>query len=188
MVGHNAHEGTYFTPPSIRTEDDIRTQLRAGYPYAPEKSIDYILGTLYPPVFDGSLGYTNNYQRADLITSEGIFTCNTNYLSTAFGNQTYSYLFAVPPAFHGFDVPYTYYTGGALSASPLGVVNRTVAIALQKYITSFAENGVPAADGVPMFDVYGPNASVLDLNVTDIMEVRDSNANARCAWWQKSLY
>ena len=188
MVGHNANEGTYFTPPTIRTDQDLQAQLRSGYPYAPQKSIDYITQTLYPPVFDGSYGYTNQFSRASLITSESIFTCNTNYLSTAFKNESYSYLFAVPPAFHGFDIPYTYYTGGAVSNSPLGVMNSTIAIALQKYITSFAENGKPAAEGVPLFKMYGPDASVLDLNVTGIMEVRDSNANARCAWWQKSLY
>jgi acetylcholinesterase len=120
-----------------------------------------------------------------LIISEGIFTCNTNYLSTAYGNQTYSYLFAVPPAIHGLDIGYTYFTGGAASVT---VSNRTIAIALQEFITSFAENGKPAADGIRSFDMYGPNASVLRLNVTGIDQVRDSNANARCAWWQKALY
>jgi acetylcholinesterase len=124
---------------------------------------------LYPPIFNGSYPYRTQFARGDLIISEGIFTCNTNYLSTAYGNQTYSYLFAVPPAVHGQDVPYTYFTGGAGSAT----VNRTIAIALQEFITS---------------DMYGPNASVLRLNVTGIDQVRDSNANARCAWWQKALY
>lgn len=184
MVGHNANEGAYFTPP-IRTEQELVNQLKTAYPYTPQQSIDMLTQTLYPPVFDGSLGYTNQFQRASLIISEGIFTCNTEYLSRAYGNQTYSYLFAVPPALHGFDVPYTYYDGGALSSS---VINRTVAIALQDFIASFAEDGRPSADGIPQFNMYGEDAGVLKLNITGIMEVRDSNANARCAWWQKALY
>ncbi|KAH7378717.1 carboxylesterase family protein-like protein [Pyrenochaeta sp. MPI-SDFR-AT-0127] len=185
MVGHNANEGTYFTPPNVRSDEALIAQLRAAYPHAPQKSLDYVTQTLYPPVFDGSYGYKDQYSRASLIISESIFTCNTNYLSTAYGNKTYSYLFAVPPAFHGLDVPYTYYDGGALS---LSVMNRTVAIALQQFITSFAEEGQPEAGGITQFNMYGPDASVLKLNATTIGEVRDSNANARCAWWQKALY
>lgn len=185
MVGHNANEGTYFTPPFLRTDEDLVNQLKAAFPYAPQQSIDEITQTLYPPVFDGSHGYTDNFSRANLLISEGIFTCNTNYLSTAFGNETYSYLFAVPPAFHGLDVPYTYYDGGDLA---LPVINRTIAIALQHFIASFAEDGAPEADGITQFNMYGPDASVLKLNITGIDQVRDSNANARCAWWQKALY
>ncbi|KAF1843649.1 carboxylesterase family protein-like protein [Cucurbitaria berberidis CBS 394.84] len=185
LVGHNANEGTYFTPPSIKSEETLVTQLRSAYPYAPQHSIDTITKDLYPAVFDGSYGYRNQFSRANLIISESVFTCNTNYLSTGFKNETYSYLFAVPPAFHGFDVPYTYYDGGALS---LSVMNRTIAIALQQFIASFAENGAPEAGGITQFNMYGPDARVLKLNVTGIEDVRDSNANARCAWWQKALY
>ncbi len=188
MVGHNANEGAFFAPPYVQSEADLQVQLRMSYPYAAQSSIDYVTQVLYPPVFDGTYGYTNYFQRTALIIAESIFTCNTEYLDLAFKNQTYSYMFDVPPAFHGFDVAYTYYTGGDLSSSPLGVQNRTVAIALQEYIASFTENGVPYADGVPMFQMYGPNANVLDLGIKNIMEVRDSNANARCAWWQLALY
>ncbi|CBX98109.1 hypothetical protein IAQ61_010214 [Plenodomus lingam] len=186
MVGHNAAEGVYFTPPTVQSDETLLAQLRFVYPFAPQESLDYIVNTLYPPVFDGTYPYTNQYERATLVGSEGVFTCNTNYLSTAFKNETYSYLFAVPPAFHGLDVAYTFYDGGALSP-PLGVVNRTVAIALQEFIASFAEGGVPEADGVTQFNMYGEDAGVLKLNISGIDEVRDSNANARCAWWQKGL-
>ncbi|KAF2704258.1 carboxylesterase family protein-like protein [Pleomassaria siparia CBS 279.74] len=188
MVGHNAQEGTYFTPSYINSTSDILMLLRANFPYSPEPSLEYITSTLYPAVFDGTLPYTTEMARADLIISESVFTCNTRYLSTAYGNQSYSYLFAVPPAFHGFDVAYTYYDDGAVSTTnPLEVTNRTVAIALQEFITSFAENGVPEAQGIMKFQIYGPDAQVLDLNITGIEEVRDSNANARCDWWQKGL-
>lgn len=188
MVGHNANEGVLFTPFAISSEDAIEDQLARAFANAPQSSINYIVNTLYPPIFDGSLGYTNNFQRASLIISEGVFTCNTNYLSRAYGNETYSYLFAIPPAIHGQDVPYTYYDGGAISTGFTGVTNATIAIALQEFITSFAETGVPDATGIKQFNMYGPDANVLELNVTGIEEVRDSNANARCAWWQKALY
>ncbi|KAJ4984093.1 carboxylesterase family protein [Stagonosporopsis vannaccii] len=185
MVGHNANEGPLFTAPAIQSDAALRRQLNTAYPHMPNSSVEHITNVLYPPVFDGSYPYTTQYQRASLIIAEGIFTCNTYYLSKAYKNETYSYLFAVPPAFHGFDIAYTYFTGGATSIT--GVANRTVAIALQEFITSFAEEGVPEAPGVPKFDMYGENASVLRLNITGIDEIRDSNANKRCDWWQLAL-
>ncbi|KAF9701169.1 hypothetical protein EKO04_000475 [Ascochyta lentis] len=187
MVGHNANEGPLFTAPSIQSDAALRRQLNTAYPHMPNSSVDYITNVLYPSVFDGSQPYTTQYQRASLIISEGVFTCNTYYLSKAYNNETYSYLFAVPPAFHGFDIAFTYFTGGATSLLPTGVTNRTVAIALQEFITSFAEDGVPEAPGITKFDMYGENASVLRLNITGIDEIRDSNANARCDWWQLAL-
>lgn len=188
MVGHNADEGAYFTPPYINTTERIKQQLETTFENMPTSSVDYIIDTLYPAVFDGSYPYTDNYTRASLIVSEAIFTCNTNYLSTGFNNKTYSYLFAVPPAYHSLDVAFTYYDGGAISPIPLQVTNRTIAIALQEFITSFAENGVPEAEGIRRFNMYGPDANVLELNVTSIDEVRDSNASNRCKWWQLALY
>lgn len=183
MVGHNSNEGAYFTAP-LSTDADFQRQLRNAFPFAAQQSLDYVANTLYPPVFDGSQGYKNQFERASLLTAEGVFTCNTEYLSRAYGNETYSYLFAVPPGLHGFDVPFTYYDGGVSSS----VTNRTVAIALQEFITSFAIDGSPEADGIMQFNMYGEDASVLKLDITGISEVRDSNANARCAWWQKGLY
>jgi carboxylesterase type B len=179
---------SYFTPPNIHSASDAQAQLRVAFPYIPQKSLDYIFNVLYPPIFNGSYPYTDEFTRASFLISEAIFTCNTYYLSTDFLNETYSYLFAVPPAFHGFDVPFTYYTGGAISSIPTQVTNATVAIALQDFITSFAKEGVPMAEGVREFRMYGNESRVLDLNVTGIGEIRDSNANERCRWWQKALY
>lgn len=111
------------------------------------------------------------------------FACNTFYLNKAFHNNTYAYYFTVPPALHGLDIPYTYYNGPNPS-----VLNDEVAIALQKYITRFAETGDPNGGGLPFFAVYGGNAAVQELNVTSIKQIRDPTANWRCDWWQKGLY
>lgn len=67
------------------------------------------------------------------------------------------------------------------------MISPTVAVALQEYITSFAINGVPSGPSIPMFPLYGNNSEVLDLNITEISEIMDPNANARCAFWQKGL-
>ena len=188
MAGHNANEGAFFTPPYVQSDVTLESHLKTIFPAAPQQTFDYITKTLYPPVFDGSYPYRDQYSRAALIVSESIFTCNTNYLMTASGNRSYSYLFAVSPALHAQDISYTYYTGGAPSDIALGASNLTIANTLQQFITSFAKEGRPSAVGVRPFNTYGPNASIMRLNVTDIDETRDNNANRRCSWWQKAIY
>ncbi|KAF2278473.1 carboxylesterase family protein-like protein [Westerdykella ornata] len=189
MVGHNADEGAYFTPPYINSTADVANSLRSAFPYIPPPSLTHITDVLYPePAAVPNGLYTTHYERSRLLVSDAIFTCNTFYLSRAPFNATYSYLFSVPPALHGQDVAYTYYEGGAPSSSPFGVRNITVALALQEFITSFAIEGKPKAEGVREFRMYGDDARVLELNVTGIEELVDPNANERCRWWQLGLY
>ena len=91
--------------------------------------------------------------------------------------------FSVPPALHGQDVPYTFYTG----PNP-AVANATVAAALQDYITSFAMHGAPSGAGMPAFPLYEPDSKILNLNISSIEVIKDPTANERCVWWQKALY
>lgn len=185
MVGHNANEGAFFADPYVQNETAYEDYIRTDFPSISEDVLAYMTQTLYPPVFDGTYGYTSHFERIALATAEGIFTCNTFYLDRAFGNKTYAYLFAVPPAFHSFDVAYTFYIGDGPSAF---LPNTTVAVALQDYITSFAKFGRPSAKGMRMFNLYGPDAAILDLNQTSITQIMDPTANGRCDWWQKALY
>ena len=82
------------------------------------------------------------------------------------------------------DIPYTFYNG----PNPSAVISPKIAMALQEYITNFAEKGSPNGPGVPHFQMYGPDATVQDLNITGISELMDPAANYRCDWWQKALY
>lgn len=91
---------------------------------------------MYSAVFDGSYPHYDQNSRAALIITKGIFTCNTNYLSTRCAKKTYSCLFVVPPASHGLDVAYTYFTEGPPS---IVVTNVTIADTMQAFITSFAK-------------------------------------------------
>ncbi|KAF5851671.1 hypothetical protein GGP41_000412 [Bipolaris sorokiniana] len=180
MVGHNANEGALFTPFTLSSTAALEDLLRGLFENIPQSSIDYILDGLYPPVLDGSKGYTNNVQHGSPIIAESGFTYNTCHLSKAYGNNTYSYLFAVPPAIHTQDVAYTYYDGGATSGDPMGITNTIIAITLKEFTTSFAEMSIPVATSVEHFKTYSVDANVLELNVNGIKEVRDNNANAQC--------
>ena len=182
MVGHNADEGLLFTNPAIMTTLAFGAYITSTFPDISPKAAAYVENVLYPPVFDGSHGYIDETSRVATAIAESVFTCNTYYLDRAYGNNTYGYEFAVPPALHGDDVPYTFANG----PSP-AVKNEQTAIALQEYITSFVEKSVPSAPGVLKFPLYGDDAEIVDLNVTSITEIMDPTANARCLWWQKAL-
>jgi len=188
MVGHNADEGLEFTSPNITDNATLNDYILTAFPEIQPAVANYIENVLYPPnMTNGTLGlsgYSDETGRADLITSESTFTCNTYYLDRAFGNQTYAYQFSVGPALHGQDVPYTFFNGPSSSVS-----SDTAAVALQQYITSFAVNGAPSGNyTIPYFPMYGKNNTVIDLNATSITDIADPVANYRCLWWQKELY
>ncbi|MCJ1251242.1 hypothetical protein MMC30_008473 [Trapelia coarctata] len=183
MVGHNANEGLDFADPRLINNTFALEFLATTFPGISPAAIAYIDNVLYPKVFDGSYGYKNNFDRWTLAIADSSFTCNTNYLDRAFNNKTYAYQFSVFPGLHGQDISYTFYNGPSSAG-----VNSTVAIALQEYITSFAIKGVPSGPGIPMFPLYGTNATEINLSATSISEMRDPTSNSRCLWWQKALY
>lgn len=172
--------------------------VRQTFPNATSDVIDYISQVLYPPRFDGSLGYRDQIQRTALSLGELVYSCNTNYLARALNNETYNYLVSIPPALHGWDVPYTFFNG----PNP-GVVNETVALSLQRYIVNFATSGNPngedendndggggggdGGDLVP-FEKYGESNDVLNFGRREMSRIDDPTANERCRWWQQALY
>ncbi|KAH8800638.1 Alpha/Beta hydrolase protein [Xylogone sp. PMI_703] len=183
MVGHNANEGLIFTDPNANNTTGYNRVLKNVLSTSTQQVLDYISQVLYPENYNGSYSYTNAFNRLDLTISELFFTCNTNYISRAFANTTYAYLFSLPPALHGQDTPYVFFDG----PNP-AVVNTTLATILQKYILQFAATGSPNAIGLPTFPQYGNESSALNLNQTQISLIKDPTANERCLWWQKALY
>jgi cholinesterase len=115
-----------------------------------------------------------------------VFICNSYYLNTAFGNQTYAYEFQIPPGFHAYDVPYTFDNGQATNVS-VGFY-APVAAELQGYLTNFAMTGNPNGPGLTHFPKFGANATVNGINFNTTTQQRDDAANSRCAWWQKGLF
>lgn len=184
MVGHNSNEGVYFTDPRVTDDTALATFIRASFPGVRDSVVSYVVNTLYPALYDGSQPYRNGLDRTILIISELVFTCNTVYLARAYGNSTYNYQFSIPPGLHGFDVPYTFYSGA--SAGP--TFNATVATALQEYLTSFAQDGAPSGEGFPTFPLYGPSSTEMNLNITGLSTTTDPTDNPRCLYWQKALY
>ncbi|KIW69058.1 hypothetical protein, variant [Phialophora macrospora] len=183
MAGHNLNEGIGFMDPFAQNETVFETDLRIYFPTISDATVKYISHTLYPPVYDGSAGYTTPTGRSALMITEAFFTCSTNMLARAYNNSVFNYIFSVPPSLHGDDVYYTYYDGPNAH-----VQNDTLAITMQRYFTGFVMTGNPNAAGLPPFPKYGAAATVQNLNLTTIAPVKDNAANERCLWWQKGLY
>ncbi|KFY69939.1 hypothetical protein V499_09615 [Pseudogymnoascus sp. VKM F-103] len=189
MLGHNSEEGFLFASPFVTNDTTLKEYLQGSVPAILPSALDTIVTDLYPPNFDGSLPYTTQLSRTSVLVSESVFTCNTRALDLAYGNNTYSYYFSVPPGLHGEDVAYTFFNGDTTTPNQGLPVDRTVAEALQDYITSFTMNGNPNEEGVPFFPLYGGNSSTQVINIGKLgTQITDTTANARCAWWQKALY
>lgn len=192
MVGHNSNEGLLFTAP-VTDDAGYLDFIRSTFPSARDSIVAHIANEMYPPAFDGSMGYTDQVGRAALTVGEATFVCNAFAVDRAYNNETFAYLFDVFPGLHAQDVEYTFYnsdtTWQGLSVLTMWGDNQTVAYAMQDYFTSFAVKGVPnsSIDGFSRFPTYGDNATVVQLSTDGIKKIRDPAANQRCAWWQLVL-
>ena len=74
LLGHNADEGLLFTSPAVTNNSALAVTLQTDFPDLNPSISAYIQDVLYPPVFDGSLGYKDEIGRTDLIITESTFT------------------------------------------------------------------------------------------------------------------
>jgi carboxylesterase type B len=183
MVGSNSDEGLLFIMPTAQEESGYQQYLDENIPGIRPSPRSYISSTLYPPIFNGNFGYRTRLERGALTLSDFIFQCNTDYINRAFHGRSFAYRFSIPPGIHAQDLPYTFYNGPNQA-----VVNDTVALILQDYITSFAKTGVPASSLGPVFERYGKGAGLLNFGPDAILTTLDPAANERCQWWQKAVY
>ncbi|KAM4054945.1 carboxylesterase family protein [Hirsutella rhossiliensis] len=127
--------------------------------------------------------YKTEHERGVLFMSELSFTCNTRYLSTAWGNKTWNYRFQVPPGAHGQDLSYTFYSG------PNNRTDGKLAEDMQRYFANFARSGNPNVGGtLPDWPVYGESARLATFGPEGIGTDVDKTRNERCAYWQTGKY
>ncbi|KAG4439719.1 hypothetical protein IFR05_004797 [Cadophora sp. M221] len=186
IVGHNANEGLLFASPFVQDNDAFKSYIKTMIPTISTTQLDYITSTLYPPIFNGSYPYTTQIDRTALFVSEFVFTCHTRFLGLAYKGKSWSYLFNIPPGFHAFDIPYTFFTGDTSTGT-----NATVAKTLQAYLISFTSTGRPNRVNVPFFPAYGVNGSTQVIGISGLgTQIPDTVgtglAAERCAYWQKS--
>ena len=70
IVAHNVNEGLFFTNPSIRNESAFIDSFQQAFPAISATNTEYIANVLYPSIFDGSYGYTDQFTRAVQLLSD----------------------------------------------------------------------------------------------------------------------
>jgi carboxylesterase type B len=181
MVAYNYNEGLVFSSPFFQNTSDFDNYVSFLLPSASSSVLKYITDILYPNTSGNDAGYESQVTRTALFNTEFTFTCNTRFLGVAFKNQTYAYLFSVPPGIHEDDVPYTFFNGDRTTVDDEFPVNATIAQMLQGYVTSFAMAGSPNRNAIPYFPIYGSNSSTQVIGFEELRtQVFDEAMNARC--------
>ncbi|KAL8917305.1 MAG: hypothetical protein Q9208_008026 [Pyrenodesmia sp. 3 TL-2023] len=161
-------------PPIPWIPDDLPFKIYlAGLSRAASPTMLASISTIYPPARSVSdLPYNDGLERAALMTSEVLVTCNTYLLSLAYQNATYNYLFDVFPGLHGDDLHYTFGPDPS-TRSP------EVQLAIQSYIGQFSQSGDPNGNGLPPFKRYGGGNEVLRLSTDGFEGILDPAASSK---------
>lgn len=201
MVGYNSNEGLLFTPPYVQDDEGFEKYIRAAFPMAVDSVIDHIK-EMYPPVReDENTTARDRIQRLSNALGAAAVSCNTYYLDTAFGNETYSYMFSLYPGFHSEGLPYIHWP----SAPAPGIfVFQQLAWIFQQYLVNFAIYGNPNGLAPPTyvetlvgFEKYSSNKSQIDMNLIKnenigyrpLVKVQiDPLIEEDCLWWQQAHY
>lgn len=191
MTGHNQDEGSLFFPNTLVTNEiSYEAFLRSLITQLAHSATDlnYITKVLYPPVFGGSQGYTNQAERNNLTIADMALVCNARFIDQAdFHPSTYEYEYSVPPAVHDADLTYTFYDFG-----PVASVNTNLAEIMQEYLTRFAETDQPNAPTLPSFPSARLGPTVQNLGIDSVGPMRDERGikqrGKRCQFWQDVPY
>lgn len=190
MIGRVENEGLLFTGPASNDPNALEKYVQ-DFVQTSNETAKYITDVLYPPIYDGSQGYTDPVQRWALFVGDWSLNCNGDYLRRAYDNETYSYQFNIPPALHAEDIPYTFYENGSTLGSIFfnrSVANTTVAFAIQDWITSFTLYGEPESELTPHFPEQGSEALLMDVRMDSIGLIHDRTDGPRCQFWQNFQY
>jgi carboxylesterase type B len=180
----------------------VRRKLRETLPQASISTLRK-LNELYPPP-GLSLGlFANQFERIDDLISgtymssrlnkEWIFNCNVRYITQAYGNDTYNYIYSLVPSIHSSDVIFTFTDlvfdhGGQRHNFNLNYVK-----AWQSYLISFIKHGDPNIERdkqstIP-WGLAGNEMRAINMKMRGIEWVEDEQMDEeRCAFWQRAEY
>ncbi|KXX81416.1 Cholinesterase [Madurella mycetomatis] len=179
MAGHNTFEGGFFFDPMVKTEGDFEQWLRWSVTGLGDKEVRELMEVVYPPVFDGSYGYTGQGSRQMALWGEGILDCNFVWTGEAMGGEVFAYEFG-SPGLHTQDLKYTFND----PANP--AFHKNMQDILQIAIASFVVNGKPVlkGGGAPTWPRWGMEQKLVTINETVAAVGRSSVNETRCRWWQ----
>jgi hypothetical protein len=122
-----------------------------------------------------------------------IFNCNIRYLTQAYENKTYNYVYGLGFSMHSAD---TFLTFCDVSFNVYGTrkkINIPVAIAWQLYLISFIKHGDPNVlrlqDMSAQWELAGREMNVVNLQWNGYRRDVDEQVDAeKCLFWQRAEY
>ncbi|KAF5004968.1 hypothetical protein FDECE_8563 [Fusarium decemcellulare] len=180
LAAHNAFEGAFFFDVDHMNDEDFAPWLQRSIPGLSTSEQEYLANDLYPPQFDGKLGYTDQGSRQMALWGEAVIDCNFLTINEALEGESYAYRFDVSPGVHTQDLKYTF-------NDPQGPAFKPVAQdVLQTALTSFVVNGIPEnKDGyVHEFPRWGVDQTVVSINQDGAKIAANTVNETRCAWWR----
>ncbi|KAF5618588.1 carboxylesterase family [Fusarium sp. NRRL 52700] len=176
MAAHNIFEGGFFFDPSVKTDQDFDEWLKRSFPGLDREQRGELAENIYPPVYDGSLGYVDLNTRQMSVWGESAIDCAFNAISQTTKDKSYAYEFGVSPGFHIQDLSYTFGTPAAAI--------RPSQKSLQLAIASFVLKGVPVLEGGKEFPIFGDEGLLVNITAAGAVTSVPSNVNqTRCEWW-----
>lgn len=103
LVAHNIFEGAFFFDPTVETDDEFGAWLERSLPGLDEERKSYIMDSLYPSVFDGSLGYVDQSTRGMKLQAEAVIDCNFHFAGRAKSEDGYACMILCIPDYFGDD-------------------------------------------------------------------------------------
>lgn len=183
IAGNTQNEARFLGNQSIKASADFDNWVNKTFPSASTSVKNQIINNVYPPTYDGSLPYRNPQERSDLAVKEYLISCNTASIARAYQNNTYNYIFGIPPAIHSQDLAYTYTPN-----APTPGFYPEIATDIQGYLAQFALTGNPNRDDLPAWQNYGFNTRALNFTTTGIQKITSDASNSRCGFWNSGSY
>ncbi|KAJ3492800.1 hypothetical protein NLG97_g5135 [Lecanicillium saksenae] len=177
----NTLEGGFFFDPTAKTDDAVRKVITNGIPNFNATLLDELANQIYPPIFDGSQGYTDNQSRQISINGDAYFYCNFLALNEATKGAAHAYEFGVSPGVHTQDLAYTF--DDPYSPPALAQARETLVSA----ITNFAVYGRPdlIVDGqAKHFPSWGSTKQQVTIGDRGSTVTHSAVNEKRCAWWR----
>ncbi|RBQ68334.1 hypothetical protein FVER14953_13995 [Fusarium verticillioides] len=176
MAAHNIFEGGFFFDPSVKTDANFDKWLERSFPGLDVKQRQEMAKEIYPPVYDGSVGYLDMNTRQMRVWGESAIDCAFNAISQATKDKSYAYEFGVSPGFHIQDLSYTFGTPATAM--------RPSQKSLQLAIASFVLKGVPVLGNGKEFPIFGDEGLLVNITAAGaISSVPNSVNQTRCKWW-----
>ncbi|CAG9977280.1 unnamed protein product [Clonostachys byssicola] len=176
MAAHNIFEGGFFFDLAVKTDGDFDEWLKRSFPGLDGARREELMESVYPAVYDGSLGYVDMNTRQMSVWGESSIDCAFNAIAKATKDKGYAYEFSVSPGFHIQDLSFTFGTT-ATAARPSQK-------SLQLAIASFVLKGVPALEGGKEFPVFGDEGLLVNITAAGaVPSVPNSVNQTRCEWW-----